>query len=102
MSRLFSIHHVRIWTGESVTPVLVPLFDFGRLCNVWSSRSFALYLWLPCFQTGTVLPDGNADCFPSQCKLQIYFHVEEKMNSLFSFVNSILACLVFSFSQSRI
>lgn len=30
------------------------------------------------FKTGTVLPDVNADCFPSQCKLQIYFHVEEK------------------------
>lgn len=24
-------------------------FDFWRLCNVWSSCSFALYLWLPCF-----------------------------------------------------
>lgn len=54
------------------------------------------------FKMGTVLPDVNADCFASCCKLQIYFHVEEKMNSLFSFVNSILACLVFSFSKSRI
>lgn len=54
------------------------------------------------FKTGTVLPGVNADCFASRCKLQIYFHVEEKMNSLFSFVNSILACLVFSFSKSRI
>lgn len=33
--------------------------------------------------------------FHTRCILRKYFHVKEKMNSLFSFVNYILACLVF-------
>ena len=39
------------------------LFCFLFLCNVYTTSCLALYLWLPSFWAGTVLPNVNADCF---------------------------------------
>lgn len=83
--RLFSIHHVRIWTGDSETPVFVLLFGFDVRAMFGPLVASHFICDFRALKTGTVLPDVNADCFPSRCKLQIYFPVEEKRNSLFSF-----------------
>lgn len=47
------------------------------------------------FSAGTVLPDVIADCFTPDVNSGDIFMSKKKMNSLFSFVNYILACLVF-------